>query len=88
MKYTAIFAACLAATTVFAGAIDPNTVDPCIKGCVSDAASAVGCSDPLDASCLCGSKRNDFTIKALTCLQSKCPDKIAQAAGLQSQLCG
>ncbi|CAE6446948.1 unnamed protein product [Rhizoctonia solani] len=87
--FAALFAAYAAAQTPTSAAAPPistGDISPCVLTCSIQAATTAGCTGITDVECLCGSA--EFQQAALTCLQSQCPDEVASATALQSQLCG
>ncbi|ELU42098.1 CFEM domain-containing protein [Rhizoctonia solani AG-1 IA] len=87
--FAALFAAYAAAQTTTSSATPPvstGDISPCVMQCSTQAAQTAGCTGITDVECLCGS--TEFQKAALTCLQSQCPDEVASATALQSQLCG
>ncbi|CAE6481085.1 hypothetical protein ACGC1H_005202 [Rhizoctonia solani] len=87
--FAALFAGYAAAQSTTASAAPPistGDISTCVLTCSTQAATAAGCTGITDVECLCGSSQ--FQTEALTCLQSQCPDEVASATALQSQLCG
>ncbi|CAE6425537.1 hypothetical protein BN14_03285 [Rhizoctonia solani AG-1 IB] len=87
--FAALFAAYAAAQTTTSSAAPPvstGDISPCVLTCSTQAAQSAGCAGITDVECLCGSM--DFQQAALTCLQTQCPNEVAAATALQSQLCG
>lgn len=68
-----------------------STVNPCLKGCVIQAAKRIGCWNegdiPGSIKCGCGDKRSVATQHGVACLQGKCPDQIGGAWGLFDKMC-
>lgn len=68
-----------------------STVDPCLKGCVIQAAKEIGCWNegdiPGSIKCGCGDKRGEATSHGVACLQGKCPEQIGGAWGLFDKMC-
>ncbi|KAH9925875.1 uncharacterized protein BXZ73DRAFT_78857 [Epithele typhae] len=93
MKFTALSAILLAASAVHAQSTTssastsiPSGVTPCILNCVSQAASAAGCSGFSDLACVC--TNTQFQQQAQSCLESSCtPAEVAAAQALQSSEC-
>ncbi|CAE6406099.1 unnamed protein product [Rhizoctonia solani] len=87
--FAALFAGYAAAQSSTASAAPPistGDVSTCVLTCSTQAATTAGCTGITDVECLCGS--TEFQTAALTCLQAQCPDEVASATALQSQLCG
>ncbi|GMK57570.1 hypothetical protein CspeluHIS016_0404040 [Cutaneotrichosporon spelunceum] len=79
------FVAAAVLATVAVAQLDTSSINPCILECAGTGATAAGCKDVTDLTCICASSQ--FVTGALSCIQSQCPDQVAAAAALQQTLC-
>jgi hypothetical protein len=67
----------------FALAVDMSS---CVRSCLSESATSVGCSSLQDVKCVCS--KESFVGKSAGCLEKNCSqNEFQEALGLQSSMC-
>ncbi|KAI0742004.1 hypothetical protein C8Q80DRAFT_1274334 [Daedaleopsis nitida] len=82
----AAFAHAQSTTSTAAGSI-PTNISACIVTCITEAATANGCTGLTDVTCFC--TNTQFQSQTLACLQKSCTaDDLTTVAALQKAQCG